>query len=416
MQQQLMRGEINKFNLAFGDTPTGADWCIKALHPADPLTEVRGVPDMSSMPTVCMNYQSVLTIQPSAGSVTPWSFEASLLPHPIQFMVADVYDNVVPLGTYFELPNTQLAGANHADRYVGFRTLFQRWRLAYMSVTCHQDGPDLANQGTICVSQPPVSPVCVNAPATDAFVQAACPMTVGYDIEDKPNYATSQSMPNAYLSRSRDGAYVPLKLTETCQDWVSEADSVYSTTLNHAVGNNFEDWNIPSANPSQCWPFIGLIPRYTVGTTPYGRLTSPCLSGNFAHISGRNLSNQTSFTFYVRCGIEAQVSPSSGLAPQLKLSPPYDPRALATYFAIARELKDAYPASYNYLGRMWDTISPIAKSIFSSLGTGGVLGGIGRVGNAVVDAGDTVRSKRKAKRKKKKQAGTVVRVKPKRRM
>lgn len=410
-QEQLLREEIMRKRTVLGNTPSGSDWCLKALHPSDPLTEVRGIPDSSNLPTVCMNYQAVLTIAPTPGSATPWSFEASLLPHPVNFMVADVYDSVVPAGTYYNCPNTQIAASavTHDARYQAFRGMFQRWRLCYMSVTCYQDGPDLANQGTLCVSQPPVRPKKVYVTSYPvggtAWVQAEF-ATEGYSTEDFPNYTTSQSMPSAYLGRSKDGAYVPLKLTETCQDWVSESDSVYCSNLTIQNLALAEFYQIPSTNPGQVWPHVDLVPRYTNvggGNVFNGKLTSPMLSGCFAHISGRNLSNQTSFTFYVRCGIEGQVHPSSALAPQLKLSPPADDLALEAYFAISRELKDAYPANYNDLGKLWDTISSVAKNVLPYIPTLGPLTQSAKLGGqAIVTAGDALRARRKAKRARQK--------------
>lgn len=403
--EQLLKGEILRKTTVLGSTPSGSDWALKALHPSDPLTEVRGIPDRNGLPTVLMNYQAVLTIAPTAGAQTPWSFEASLLPHPINFLVCDVYDSIVPAGTYFNCPNGQLTGVTHSDRYHEFRQLFQRWRLAYMSVTCYQDGPDLANQGTICVSQPPVMPLVMHAtsyPPGGTAWTICQPATHCYTVEDKPSYTTSQSMPSAYLGRSREGAYVPLKLSETCQEWRSEADACYISILSDAGSASSEVFSMPTTNPGQVWPHVDLVPRYTNvggGQVFMGQLTSAMLSGNFAHISGRNLSNQTSFTFYVRCGIEGQVSPNSVLAPQLKLPPPYDPVALDAYFSVARELKDAYPSNYNDLGKLWDEISSIAKTILPYIPTAGPVSQLLKLGTqSAVVGGDAIRAKRKAKK------------------
>lgn len=397
--EQLLKAEIERKREVMGSTPTGSDWAVKALHPSDPITEVRGIPDQSNIPSVCMNYQSVLTIKPQAGAVTPWSFEATLLPHPINFMVCDIFDSMLPAGHFVACPNLQLPGSSHAERYQLFTTLYQRWRMAYMSVTCYQDGPDLANQGTICVSQPPVAPRRVYGSAPTA---EACGVAIeAYSEEDKPSFATSQSMPSAYMGRSREGAYVPMKLTETCQDWRSDADAVYCSVLTPSVTLDKMFFYIPSSNPSQVWPHVDLEPRFNVAGTYLGSVTSPMLSGNMAHISAKNLSVETSFTFYVRFGLEAQVSPNSALAPQLKLSPPYDPVALESYFAVSRELKDAYPANYNDLGKLWDEISAVARKVLPmipTVGPGSIA--VKQGGAAAVAAGDAIRKALKRRKKK----------------
>jgi hypothetical protein len=94
-----------------------------------------------------------------------------------------------------------------------------------------------------------------------------------------------------------------------------------------------------------------------------------------------------------------QVSPASTLAPQLKLSPPYDKRALDTYFAVARELKDGYPADYNDLGKIWDALSGALKQIGPALS---VIPGWGPVASTaitgVTGVGDFVRRSRASRR------------------
>jgi hypothetical protein len=143
---------------------------------------------------------------------------------------------------------------------------------------------------------------------------------------------------------------------------------------------------------------------YLGGVYVGGDATSPMLNGTWAHICAKNLAVTTSFTFFVRCGLEMQVSPSSTLAPQLKLSPPYDPVALTTYFQIARELKDGYPSEFNDLGKIWDVISKAARKIIPFVGMipGAKTGAA--VANTIVTAGDQIRANRQAKKESKKAA------------
>lgn len=243
-----------------------------------------------------------------------------------------------------------------------------------MSVTCYQDGPDLANQGSLVVAQVPTQPVRYNfsgpnyLPATGSLV--AVPTVEHFTPEDRPNFVVSQGMPNAYFARSREGAYVPLKLTETCQDWVSDADRVSPANVTKftTAPTDFT-YVLPTTFTISGFPHYSMIPAYYNGITQASgsQATSPMLNGTWANISARNLSVQTSFTFFVRCGIEMQVQPQSSLAPQLALSPVHDPVALDAYFAIARELKDGYPSDYNDLGKIWDAISAAAKRVLPTL-------------------------------------------------
>jgi len=309
--------------------------------------------------------------------------------------------------------NTQLDGTSHKDKYFSFLALAQRWRLAYAGVTCYQDGPDLSNQGTIVVSQPPVMPVQRYAsPVWLDTLEALTPINM-YTDEDLPDYERSQSMPNAYFNRSREGAYVPLKLTESCQDWVSESDDVCFCKFTFAPVHSCIAIIPESIGADDVYPHCvpgslggGDLQALTIGYTGgvmdslTGDRTSKMLNGTFAHISARNLDPATSYTFFFRFGIEMQVSPSSVIAPQMKLSPPHDAKALDTYFSIARELKDAYPANYNDLGKLWDVISGTARKVLPYVATMGPTGQlVNRVGTTALGVGDYIRNKKKKGKK-----------------
>lgn len=400
-QQQQLRVELDRRGVPFGTTPTGADWCIKALHPSDPLTEVRGIPDHSAVPSLLMNYQRTFTLSPAPGAIGTWAFEASLLPHPVNFMFIDSHDSV-NANLEQSVLNNQLVGADHWEKWKSFKALAQRWRLAYASVTVYQDGPDLANQGTLVVAQTPVAPLRTTACALTANSLTVLPAIEAYTAEDYPDFDTSQAMPNAYFGRSKEGAYVPLKLTETCQDWFSERDEVASANLTPVVDQDHTGYLL-FTNSNQTFPHCTLDPVvYANQLAPflYGQATSAMLSGNWAHICAKNLATTTSFSFFFRYGIEMQVSPTSTLSPQLKLSPPYDAVALNAYYSIARELKDAYPASYNDLGEMWDVISRGARAALPFIaGLGGPYGKAASVAlGGITQLGDVIRTNRRAKK------------------
>jgi len=387
--------------LPLGTTGSGADWCLKALHPADPITEVRGIPDHSAVPTVLMNYQSVYTLRPTTGATGTWSFDASLLPHPINFMYTDKTDTINTLGIEECFLNTQLEGTHHVDKYMSFTKMAQRWRLAYMSVTGYQDGPDLANQGSVVVCQSPVEPLCFPAVWAEPGGVFGGPNLEFYSAEDFPNFDTSQAMPNAYFNRSREGFYVPLKLTETCQDWRSQRDDCFAG-VPIDEGAVYGLYKMP---PTTSYPYPhancadGGLQPLVVSATPSGQKTVGMLNGTFAHICARNLDVTTSFTFYIRMGIEMQVCPGSVLSPQMKLSPPHDQMALDAYFAIARELKDGYPADFNDLGKIWEVISRAGKAVLPFIGATGPLGAsVSAVGRAAIGLGDNIAERRKSKR------------------
>jgi len=298
----------------------------------------------------------------------------------------------------FEFLNNQIDGTSHAEKYVEFTRTFSRWRLAYMGVTVYQDGPDLANQGTIVVCQTPVKPIVGNVysycgPGVDGSLDDWGNVhTMGFTEGDFADFNTTQTMPNAYFNNSKFGAYVPLKLSRTHQDWKSVSDSVYVNPVS-GDGNEVDHVDphlqIPNAAANPNWgtggsyPFISLCPATKVGVAGVGHVvgdqTSPICNDFWANISAQNLSVQTSYSFFVRAGYECQCLPGTQLTPHQKLSPAYDPQAIAEYFAIARELKDGYPADYNDLGKILnvirdavatvgDVFSAIPHPVFQGLG------------------------------------------------
>lgn len=417
MSLQKLKTHIQSKNMALGDTQSGADWCLKALHPADPIVEVRGIPDRSAVPSVLMNYQSVFTLAPPVGATDTWSFNMQMIPHPITFLSYIGTSSLGPMSGTFR--NTQLAGSASPWEayYILSRSIATRWRLAYMSTTVYQDGPDLANQGTIAVCQKPVqfhrfsTPNIVTGAGYTPTSAGGFHDTLAYETRDLPNFDVTQAMPNAYFGRSKEGAYIPLKLTKTSQKWFSATDGIRivddanlisgpnGTTCQFAPG-------LPGAN---IYPFYGLNETTLNPTNPpsglLGQDYCPPMNDFWADICVSGAAVTTTFKFFVRVGIEMQVEPRSELGPHLKLSPPHDPRALNAYFAIARELKDAYPADYNDLGKIWDVISKALKWVSPALVAipefGPVIAG---ATTGIAALGDTISaavSKRKAKRQQK---------------
>lgn len=410
---QQLKNIIQAKGLNLGTTPNGADWCVKALHPSDPLTEVQGIPDQSSVPSLFMNFQTVANITPPTNATSTWSTEIQVFPHPIQF--AAMSNHFSTGDVYQEVLNSQLTGTGHGVKYDSFCKQFKRWRLAYAGVTIYQDGPDLANQGTVVCCQKPVevpefSISMGSAPSLTRTTIGAFPAFNIDAADGRASYAASQAMPNAYFGRSREGVYVPLKLSENHQKWYSYADSMYQATSsavtplitapdtpNPIGGQLIITGNLNPVAYGQ-YPFISLndMHQYTSGVNVgiVGEPTANFCSQNWADICFKNMAVTTSLSLFFRYGFECQVVPTSLMAPHLKLSPAYDPAALSAYYAISRELKDGYPADFNDLGKIWaaikevaNTLSPIVELIpgfGSSIVAGGKLAG--KIGDRMVGA------------------------------
>lgn len=395
----LLKKEITSKAASLGATQAGQDWCLKALHPADPLVEVRGLPDKSAVPSAFINYQTAFTISPAAGATGTWMVDVSLLPDPVGLLAIGKTDSTGATNTMGL--NAQLTGADYPAKLAVFAGAIQRWRLVYAGMTIVQDGPDLANQGTVVVCQKPCMPRsmcfgCINGTQADVGIKS-----IKYGTEDAPDYDSAMAMPNAYFNQSKLGVYAPMKLTRTCQNWrdiyVNTARVLGQSSALHGTSC----YTLPGATSANTvWPYYGI--DQDAWAAVGGRTGSDILDwGNDVCVQAcfRNMAVTTSLSVYVRFGVEVQCQASSIYAPQLRLSPQHDELALKTYFAIAREMKDGYPADYNDLAKIWSVIKEAARRIAPIIGfiphpiAKAISGGITLGLDAIEGVEKTIRSK-----------------------
>lgn len=372
-------------------------WVIKALHPADPVIEIKGIPDESSSPSVIIQYNTVARISPPAGTDATWDFDLTMVPDAIEH--ASVTTNAlvggVPTVGTFGIMNSALKSPGNANTTYRQRlTNFlgqgvEAFRLVGMSVTAYQDGPALANQGTLCAAQYEVAArtYAIHNTGVAAAVPVAYLPLLRFQSSDLANYDNSQTMPNAYFSESKHGCYMPLKLTRPSHKWTSDRDMYKHCTHWTGIGGGsswdglsdqlFVGGNAPAAVP----PYMDVIPGY-IHDADARLLGDPLfypLNTIFGGLSCRGLSKETSFALYFRVIIEARVQPGTLLAPQQHISPMFDQKAIESYFRINRELKDAYPADFNDLGKIWDAISEAANFVLPLIhpSLGPALKGVG---------------------------------------
>jgi len=377
---QTLRKLIDEHNLPFGDTENGKNWCIKALHPSDPLTQVDGIPDDCVQSSILMNYQAAFTFTCNPTATGTWAFQGSIIPHPIGMACVNTEDNVG--NQTLEFLNPEIAGATHAAKYGAYAALFNRWRLAYCGATIYQDGADLSNQGTITVCQRPLELAKLSIPFVNTggtAVYAGIPCT--YECGDwPPLFSNCQSMPNAYFNNSKFGAYAPMKLSNMAHRWISRNDAaMYGGSQAYVDGfSNTNVLNVAGASGTGgAYPFMTLSPPWAqpVSGIRGGDATSPFCNDFVIDFCAKNLAVTTSYTVFIRMGFECQVVPGTSMCPLQKLAPPMDPRASLTYQLISREMKDAYPADYNDWNKIWEvikngarTIAPLVAKVHPALG------------------------------------------------
>lgn len=353
-----------------------------------------------------MSYYNVFRLScPLAQTTGTWGFDLTVMPNllvPLYYVKVDSVGAATETGNYMNLSFTPPGVP--APTYP---ELFNQWsalgveahRLIAMSVTAYQDGPALANQGTVTAAQWPVARskwyhnsanIYENTPYQHHISSSRI---ASYTDNDFARYERSQHLPNAYFSESKEGCYLPLRLTRTCQHWTTEADLEFiGDPIVGGTNGNMRLGTVNGQPDRHAAPFPALSAARSndvILDTNFGglwgdRVFAP-LNDTWGGISCRNLSYQTSYAFYIRQVVECRVTPTSLLAPQVQMSPPYDPTAIAAYFRINRELKDAYPADFNDLGKIWDVIKGAAKVALPALGMmPGPLGLIGKAGSAIL--------------------------------
>lgn len=378
--------------LPLGSTEPGKAWCIKALHPSDPVMTTTGIPDPTSLPTVHQNYQFSYSACP-AHAVQPWSFDLFLYANPIIPAVVALHGATEEV---YPLFNPHLAGASGANvdainetMVTAFASNVRRYRMTYYGATGHLDCPKMYEKGYIACAQYPITASTLNFhPQIDA-VDARFTRPITTFTDTTPTTAELQTLPNAYYNLATAGIYAPFRLTESFQDWKNTGDATWLINKVDAaaavVTSGVDDYgNVTSIAPHATVPVSYQLPYGLNGTSlnadgSFNVCTVlPRCDDNVVHIAGWNLDPTAHFQFYFRIGYEYCVPCASPMSCQARTSPPYDSRAIESYYLISRELADAYPASYNDFGSILSTIADVASSILPTIfpAAGPILAGI----------------------------------------
>lgn len=372
-------------------------------------------------------------MKPDPAATGTWSCDILFNPDGASHGYARILDSVGE--RFVEFINTQMDPNLKYDLAKNnFTNQFERWREVYAGVTVYQDGPTLSDQGTVAACQYGFDGNVSNA-AQRWETSAGSNITFGssarglvqYPSNKLPSYEMSQAMPNAYFNQSKFGVYMPLRLGPNHQVWKSQADilnfvasrgqftgSTYYPQVPFQEFTGIQGIQIPAITPDYLHMFfpaqdaLGDAANMR-GYPPHPQLYSACyvadgtlltskatgmsslcemmpqLANNVGAICFRNMAVATGLQLYFRVGLEAQCRLGSSFAPYLKVAPAYDPLAVENYYRISRELKDAYPADFNDLGKLWDTIKSVARSVIPSItrGLSFVPGPVGMIAQGV---------------------------------
>lgn len=382
MLQQILRDKFEKL----GDTDEGSAWCNQALNPAIGPLVLRGIPDADAFPSVCLDYERVVSIPPPASATGVWTCIMNVLPHPIQpaSFICTTTGGQIGYGGIVN-PTFALV-TQYSSLTAAFGTLCNSFRMLYCGVTIDLDASAMTDSGSVVAGQFPLEFQRINyaLPKAGACVAYAHLLNCNYN-SNFPGQSVSQ-LPGAYAGLAKDGIYMPIKL-DPAAPWATTnaaemacvanptsavpptADSLRLVTLPNAtptLGNTFPFYGSSYYGTSA--PFVGAW-AFTDNTVN-GDVAAPLQQSNMGHIVFYNLNVAASLTVKVRWGVEMRVEPTSLLAPALKPSARHDVLALTAYSDVAGSLPWAYPSAYNANGKLAGMIKGLWNRVRPALATG----------------------------------------------
>lgn len=396
-----------------GNTPAGQAWALKALHPSDPITDVLGVPDRTAAASTVICFQQTTELR-APGTATTWEGEAYMMADPVIFGSAytRLSDNTVSAnGPIFN--NTwydPLAAADAVSAAVAkFSASFERYRMTHYGVTVYLDAPALSNQGSIVAAQYQAAPLSLSNPT---YVDSVCAHpAIRWQQRDTPDFTTCMQLPNAYTGLAKDGCYMPLKMDSNHAVWRDVREVVYEATDwarrdTGVVDELTTTYVVPGTAGSLgagLYPGLKRLYYASASNAWVGQFHMLPAIENTGVIAWKGLDPKATLRFVHRVGFECQCQPGTSFAPFLRMAPGHDEAAVDSYFAIARELKDAYPAEYNDFGKLWDVIKGAAKRVSPLIETllpGPAGAAVRTIGGLIGRGGDLLASGRRRNPKK----------------
>lgn len=353
-----------------GDTDDGTAWAIKALHPADDHGVVQGMPTFDSTSVVNISYlKEVLISPPDEMTGDTWDADIWLLRDPVTFGCYQTAGSDGSDLTYGRIGNEQL-GVNLVDQHQALADLAEGYRVSYMGLTGHLNAPAMADQGTVRACQY-VFPSTTMPSYTAGYAADQYPegngLYIGRNVrmwtDNLLDYNSLIQMPKCYSNVAREGFYMPLKMSPGDEHWINTNDREFAFGLQPAYTSGREPALL--SNKYSTNALGGVWPYYCTEQEMANSRIYVYKPGNqIGHISFRGLSKGATLQLIYRVGVDMKVRPMTRFSPFIHDPPVYDATALKMYFEIARRMADAYPASYNSVGTLFNIVSGIAKEIW----------------------------------------------------
>lgn len=206
------------------------------------------------------------------------------------------------------------------------------------------------------------------------------------------SYAALQTLRACYgPERAVDGVYVPMYVYDSLRKYRSTCEvTAFMGHLSSSTGPAWSpfDYSTYAANPTKVagtqiatpgnqFPFFdfGSTGMTSMSQTTLGAPLIPFCEKTIGQVSFRGLHSTSTLDVCMRVGLELKAYPGTTVVQYAQMCPPRDELAMQAYDLIRRELKDAYPGSYNLFGLLGGAIAGLAKSVLPKIPViGGFLG------------------------------------------
>lgn len=442
---------IHKRLQEFGVNELGRDWIMRALHPAGDK-ESPGIPDQSSTFVLRPDFRVTATISPPTSAAqwdcfmwappgdtnclywatapSPANFAGSIPPAGSQVGVINLQDLTYsdPSYSYAAFVPDSARVHNGITNVPSLRAA--AFRHQFKSITVEQIASAVADTGQVYAAQfspllHKVGGVYANGILSRIPIPGTSP-TQYYEnfaehytcVLPADEVSLTRMNPDAYVAPSRDGVYMPLRLSGPVQPFVRSVAGPAVHVYNGLAGylnTDASSWPVGAAitpinaelalTASANIPWVFAFPLTALedsGTPPHPvTLTQLNFDTGYDNVNTgvmiwRGLQGSSgggfgsSLQVKVIAGLEIAPTPSQGDAVFTQHPAPFEPRALEAYYKLCLELKDAYPARFNsfedilgaigdVVGKVWSNVEPAIVGGLSSIANAGV----GMLQNAV---------------------------------
>jgi hypothetical protein len=252
------------------------------------------------------------------------------------------------------------------------------YRITHKSITATLVASAVSDQGTVFAAQ--FAPVRHTKAAMP--VNAANPDVAIIDMYSPPTSESQMALmaPGYYQGQARGGVFVPTRLSGPDQPFVYRRtlDRINYPATNGTYWPASNNGDLPAAwvgKPliSAAYNSLSEVPAWCTPTM-VNQAQSPIYTAGdntnqsviiFRGITGSG-TGALAASVMVKIIVGMEIVPAPlGVDRVFTLPPaPYDPRAMEAYYALSREMADAYPASYNSLASVLGVAASVAARLW----------------------------------------------------